>query len=343
MSGARLLVDGGGTTTRAALWCHGKLSQPRDGASCNPRSVGQERALANLDKLLRLVWHERAPDVNSLEAVWLCLSTASSRAALEEFASALRVRVSGPLRDAGDLWITNDIAPLMVHDGRVTERVAAICGTGTGFCAINPPQALCARASGQEYLLTDEGGGFDLGLRGLRAIVRANDGRGPETSLSDALASWQGVSTDDLFDLVYSSAEPKILIASLAPFVLVAAEQGDRCARLIVDYAVQEIMEGIRATTTRARLDRPYEVVLAGSNLVGEHGFLRERVQACLYTSIPDVTISVITASTLKAVAQLAEILPRNPSLRASLEATLPLARHSLSTRKPEETLDGAR
>ena len=41
-----------------------------------------------------------------------------------------------------------------------------------------------ARASGWGYLLGDEGSGYDIAIKGLRAVARAADGRGRPTELT---------------------------------------------------------------------------------------------------------------------------------------------------------------
>jgi N-acetylglucosamine kinase-like BadF-type ATPase len=332
VSTAKLLVDGGGTATRVALWREGGVSGPVElaGRSCNPRSVGLGRAVENLGELVDLAWQERPPGVGAVESAWLCLSTASSQQAVEEFALSLVERAPAPLRQAGELWITNDIAPLLVHDGRLAERVVAICGTGTGFCGVNAAGGLIARASGQEYLLADEGGGFDLGLQGLRATIRQDDGRGPRTRLTELLTAWRGVSVGELFDLVHTSPETKVLVSSFAPFVLQAAGGGDECARSIVSGAVGELLTGIRAVAARTELSGSFEVVLAGSNLVGGSPVLREQLVESLRAEMPGVTVHAVSGSTLTAVAQLARLLPGDARLQSLLRSTMPLVRLDL-------------
>lgn len=329
MSAARLLVDGGGTTTRAALWRVGDIAPcvARDGPSCNPRSVGPEQAPVNLSELVRQVWQQRPADVQDLESAWLCLSTVSSQAALDDFATQLLGLPSSPLAQAGEAWVTNDIGPLLVHDGRATDRVVVICGTGTGFCAVNPVKGLTARASGRDYLLADEGGGYDIGLQGLRAAVRAADGRGPRTRLTEQVRQWRDVAADGLFDLVYASAEPKVLVGSFAPYVLAAAAEGDECARAIVGRAVEELVTGVRAVAERAELASSFEVLLAGSNLVGDHAVMREQLEYSLAQVMPETTVRPMSGSTLSAVHAMAELLPTDGRLQGLLGDCIPLGR----------------
>ncbi|MEV0633522.1 DegT/DnrJ/EryC1/StrS family aminotransferase [Streptomyces sp. NPDC050619] len=343
MSAARLLVDGGGTTTRVALWRQGDdtPSVQCDGPSCNPRSVGRARALANLDDVMRTAWQSRPHGIDALDSAWLCLSTASTRKALDDFATGLLDLPSSLLDQAGEVWLVNDIAPLLVHDGRVVDRVVVICGTGTGFCAVNVAKGLTARASGKDYLLADEGGGFDIGLQGLRAAVRDTDGRGPRTRLTQLVREWRDVGQEELFDLVYDSEEPKVLIGSFAPYVLAAAAEEDECARTIVDRAVDELVTGARAVAERAGLSGPHEVVLVGSNLVGsEQAVLRREFEQRLGEVMPEATVRPLRGTTLTAVRDMAELLPGDERLQQLLGECVPLRRLD---RGPESAVTVAR
>jgi N-acetylglucosamine kinase-like BadF-type ATPase len=145
--------------------------------------------------------------------------------------------------------------------------VAVVCGTGTGFAARHP-KGECARASGLEYLLADEGGGFDIGLQGLRAATRANDGRGAGTELVQAAAEWAlelGCAT--VFETVYETPHPKGRVATFAPKVLETADRGDAVALDIVRGAVDELMLGIEAVTRAVGVNGG-SMVVAGSILL---------------------------------------------------------------------------
>jgi N-acetylglucosamine kinase-like BadF-type ATPase len=322
-----LLVDGGGSTTRVALWRAGDGAPwaQRTGPSCNPRSVGATAAARNLDEQLSAAWADRPPEVEHPAAVWLCLSTVSTPDSLDDLAAQLLSRPGSPVRHARDLWITNDVTPLLVHDGTVADRVAVIAGTGTGFCAVNVAAGLTARASGREYLLADEGGGFDVGQRGLRAVVRDTDGRGPRTLLSDMLAAWAPVSVDGLMDFVHASVEPKILIASFAPTVLAAAEAGDAVALSIVESAAAELAAGVVAVADRAQLTEAFEVLFVGSVLLGDHPVLRRRVEDTLVQKLPAASLRPLTTPTLSCVRHLADLLPGDPRLVGLLGGCVPL------------------
>ena len=330
MTTATLLVEGGGSTTRAGVCVDGELDAICEGASCNLESVGLPRAQANLRATIEAIFALR-PGME-FSAAWFCLSSVPTDEALDSVARELLSGLTD-LYARADLWVSNDVAPLLVHDGQIANRAVVVCGTGTGFCAINLTEGLSARASGLDYLLTDEGGGFDIGLRGLRAIMRARDGRGQQTALSARLSAWRGVGVDGLYELIYRSREAKVLIASFAPFVLEAAANNDLAAQEIASGAVEELLSGTLAVSGRAQLAGPFEIVLAGSNLTIAP-FLQDGLRRALDQALPAAHVMTIHDSPLMAVGKMAAILPREPRYMDLLRRTLPLAHITLNSKR---------
>ena len=275
------VVDGGGSTTRAALAAGTRLVRRIDGPSCNDVTVGLARASENLASLLARLCD--SPPSEGAEFACLALSAASTPDALARFRAAFAPLLEAALpRSCSAYVVTNDIVPLLYDPALPPERVVAICGTGTGYAA-RDGAGRCARASAREYLLADEGGGFDIGLRGLRAVVRAADRRGGATTLSAALLEWDPRlrTIEALHEAVYAHPAPKELVASFAPFVLRAAAQDDVAAAIVED-AAGEIATGIAAVADVLELGGAPALVLCGSLLTGGEPLLRERVLARL-------------------------------------------------------------
>ncbi len=87
----------------------------------------------------------------------------------------------------------------------------------------------------------DEGGGFDIALRGIRAAVRALDGRGESTRLLKDAAAHFGFSLDrDSVLAALPSMSRRHILASFAPVVILAAKSGDYVAGEIIKQAVCE-------------------------------------------------------------------------------------------------------
>ena len=150
--------------------------------------------------------------------------------------------------------VTSDA--VIAHAGALNGEpgVVLIVGTGVVALAIGADGAL-RTADGWGPWLGDEGGGAWIGAAGLRAALRAHDGRGPSTTLLDAARARFGAPQTWPAQLTDAAA-----LASFAPDVLAA--EGDAAALAIVSAAAEAL-----AATARAVGDGPVAMVggLAGS------------------------------------------------------------------------------
>ena len=97
-------------------------------------------------------------------------------------------------------------------------------------------------------------------------MVRASDGRGPATPLTEAVI--RHFELDDLVGLpriVYDRVHPRMSVGALGPVVQRARDAGDTVATAILDRAVDELLlaAGSVATTLEMRADT-IRFVLAG-------------------------------------------------------------------------------
>ena len=114
---------------------------------------------------------------------------------------------------------------------------------GTGSIAWGEDRAgKTARAGGWGHAFGDEGGGFDIVRRAMRAGLKAEEGWGAETSLRALFLEHSGASTmNGLLHRFYADGLPRDEIAALEPLVDQAAEGGDEVARAILDAAGQDL------------------------------------------------------------------------------------------------------
>lgn len=178
---------------------------------------------------------------------------------------------------AEQVMVTDDAEPVLA--AAVPDRcgVALVCGTGSLAWGRSQPGEV-ARVGGWGYLLGDEGSGYQLACRGLRAALRAADGRGPSTCLLPLLLGALNVSsTEELVERVYGGPASRQELAALAPVVLAAAEQ-DGEARRIVEAGAAELAEMVAALVRRlALVPGDYPLALAGGLMV-HHPRYREHV-----------------------------------------------------------------
>ncbi|HEY3765281.1 MAG TPA: N-acetylmuramic acid 6-phosphate etherase, partial [Gaiellales bacterium] len=155
--------------------------------------------------------------------------------------------------------VTSDA--VIAHAGALDGQpgVVLIAGTGVVALAIGADGAL-RTADGWGPWLGDEGGGAWIGAAGLRAALRAHDGRGPSTALLATARARFGAPETWPAQLTGATA-----VASFAPDVLAA--QSDAVAQAIVSAAAEAL-----AATARAVGDGPVAMVggLAGVEALRE-------------------------------------------------------------------------
>ncbi len=172
---------------------------------------------------------------------------AAGALAAPEAARALGEALLSSLR-AERVAVTSD--SVIAHAGALDGKpgVVLVAGTGVVAIAIGADGSL-RTADGWGPWLGDEGGGAWIGAAGLRAALRALDGRGPPTALVDAARARFGPPRTWPAQLNGAAA-----LASFAPDVLAA--ENDPAAAAIVSAAAQALV-----ATARAAGDGPVAMV----------------------------------------------------------------------------------
>jgi N-acetylglucosamine kinase-like BadF-type ATPase len=186
-----------------------------------------------------------------------------------------------------EIWLADDA--ITGHAGALSLGwgVCVIAGTGVACMAMapgGPPRIV----GGHGYHVGDEGGGFWIGSAGLRAVLKAEDGRGPATALrAPAEDHFDGLA--DLGDRLHSSPRPVDTIARFAPSVLEAAGTADPVAVSIVEAAATELVALTAAALATVVDGRPVPVALGGRVLSA--GPLRQRVEQALAGELPAAAV----------------------------------------------------
>ena len=258
-------VDGGGSKTLAVIVDAQGRECGRGGAgSANYAAVGLEKALHNIHDAIAQATSDVSCSLPLVKA-WLGL------AGIDRPVDA--TLLESHLRELADfVLVTNDAELLLSALGKDAGLVLIV---GTGSIALARDQAgNVSRVGGWGHILGDEGSGYDIGRRGLRAAVRAADGRGKATLLlALILQRWQLCTVEDLIDAVYA-IDNKAKIAHAATYVTEAARQGDQVALEIVEQAVDELALLVR-TVAPPIAQLP---IALGGGLLLHDDFLRERL-----------------------------------------------------------------
>ena len=174
--------------------------------------------------------------------------------------------------------------------------VAVTCGAGINCVGVDP----AGRTTG--YLALggisgDWGGGGGLGLASLWWAIRAEDGRGPETGLREAVPAHFGLPT--VRDVAISLHLGKIAeesLLELAPVLLAIAAAGDEVAQNLVRRQAEEISLMALAAMRRLGLtERPTPVVLGGGLLTARDPLLTSEIINRMTAAAPHAAVTIVT------------------------------------------------
>jgi len=273
-----IFVEGGGSQTLLACVTSRGAEAHRAGPT-SPQSVTARAAQAGLARLARGACQAAGADPARCGAVVAAHGAASAGSTCGAFFPLLK-KALGQAGMSCPLLLTNDLVPLLLGGAGHGSLAVAVAGTGTGYGA-RSAAGDWARASGCEYLLSDEGGGFDIGMSGLRAAIRAIDGRGAPTALLPLAQQWCGAGARDtaerLCQKVYVPGV-KPVVASFAPVVLEAAAY-DEAAAAIAAASAGELATGVWSVILSARCSAPDTRVLLAGSLLTEHEILARGVR----------------------------------------------------------------
>ena len=95
-------------------------------------------------------------------------------------------------RWAGKALLHNDVFAVLWAGSQRPWGVGVVCGAGMN-CVGVAPDGREVRFPAVGELSGDWGGGHDVGVAAVGAALRGEDGRGPETTLTGAVAGWFGL------------------------------------------------------------------------------------------------------------------------------------------------------
>lgn len=262
-------IDGGGTHMRAVIADESGRELAR--AESEGAVVGVDPTNVVVQRVTRAARAaaERAGTGLPARAMWAGLAGAGREEGRVDVARGL-----GAERLAESVVVGPDVEAAFQDAFGTGPGILLIAGTGSIAWARDPRGAV-VRVGGWGERLGDEGSGFAIGMVALRAVARAEDGRGPRTVLADAVLDHLSLAAPDGL-LAWISTASKGDVAALVPLVAAAAAAGDQVASVIVREAAAELVVHVDAALERTAPwpDRP-EVILCGG-LLGDDGSLRD-------------------------------------------------------------------
>jgi N-acetylglucosamine kinase-like BadF-type ATPase len=182
---------------------------------------------------------------------------------------------------------------VIAHAGALAGRpgVLALAGTGSSILGISA-QGERVKVGGWGPVYGDEGSAYRIGRKALVAAARAYDGRGPATSLLEALLSALGVSDfRETVSRVYAGGMEPREIAALSRVAYEVAEAGDEVARAIFLEAGEELAESVEAAVRRLGMGGDETLVSYQGSILEACALVRERFGEALRRRLPQVSV----------------------------------------------------
>lgn len=235
MAQAYLGVDGGQSSTIALIADEtGRVIGRGSGGPCNHvgSSEGRSRFFSAIGACLAEACRDAGLDFHSVTFATACLGFSGGAEDKDAYARELIRSQKYKITHDAEIALTGALA--------AAPGIIVIAGTGSIAFGRNAA-GRTARAGGWGYVLGDEGGGFDIARRALRAALQYEEGWGPETSLRDLLTGTVGASSaNGVLHRFYTDIS-RTQFAGLARIVDEAALHGDPIAKSILSDAGDEL------------------------------------------------------------------------------------------------------
>jgi N-acetylglucosamine kinase-like BadF-type ATPase len=277
-------VDGGSSKTHALLAeSSGRVLGFGNSGSANHQSYGLQSAMSQLELAVNLAYEGAGISPGQVALGYFCLAGADLSedfAMLQEAVEALHL--------AGKVIIKNDTLAALRAGLSRSWGVVVICGTGFNAAGRSPDGCEIV-LPGLGLISGDWGGGGELSQEVIRAVMRAWDGRGQPTLLTNlVLATLELPSEQALLSKLYHDEIDHGQLLDLVKLLFEAAAAGDEVARELIIQMGTEV--GITANALLKRLALEHtdaEVVLGGSVFKGQGDLLIDTASQLIHQVAP--------------------------------------------------------
>ncbi len=243
-------VDGGASKTAAIVIDENEkvLGRGLAGGS-NHLRVGIEEATRNVERAVNIALVEAGVAIRNVEYAYCGIAGSDHPVHRQRVIDSLAIYFP-----RGNFIVDTDARIALTGAVGFGAGIVIIAGTGSVAFGRNDDGDE-ARAGGWGPTLGDEGSGYWIAREGLSAIVRAYDGRGFATRMTDLLVSDYDLSgPEELPKFVYATTTHADDIARYGKLVIEAAKMQDNVAFDILSRAGSELAECVLAIARRLHM-----------------------------------------------------------------------------------------
>jgi len=290
-------VEGGGTKTSIAIADEtGKILNKGVSGPSNFLFIGIDKASENIINGINSCLESLNLDKSVLDTIILGLTGAGR---LFE-----RNRMEYGFRDFSVGLGFNFKNIIVDSDARISleasfpNKAGMVLIAGTGSIMFGKDDAgNTFRVGGWGRILGDEGSGYVIGRKALIAVVRAIDGRGEQTLLSELLDKKFNLnSLETIIKAIYTD---NFGIASIAPTVFDAAQKNDKIAISILDEAVEDLCLHIKTMVEKIQFKDTLGLSFVGSILTNDN-YIKNNLLNIIKDRFPFIVLNYNDADPLE-------------------------------------------
>lgn len=257
-------VNGGATSTELVLADQlGRVIAKVQTGPLSLVAVSAQNAVKNLETGLK----DLTQDLTDQDAIlFAVLGVASVDTDEDEQAVAETFQPVLQQYNVEEFSVINDSIVALINGTDQDNGIILVAGTGSN-CFGENERGQAVKAGGYDYLLADQGSGYDLGLKAMKAAVKSFDGRGPQTVLEQKVcAHFKVKDIPRLKSQVYRPDLTKSQIAQIALLVFEGLEERDEVCQTLIDQACQDLWLMVTAVAKRLNFaEQAFDLVLEGS------------------------------------------------------------------------------
>jgi N-acetylglucosamine kinase-like BadF-type ATPase len=294
--GGVLAIDAGNSKTDVALIAaDGSVRGSARGVGFRPHAGGAQDAVDGLEPIVREAAAMAGVDVEApgpwVAHVSACLANADLPSELDRIEHEFESR-----RWGATTYIGNDTFALLRAGIEAPPGVAVVCGAGIN-CSGLLPDGRTARFAAVGKVSGDWGGGEFLAEEAMWWAARAEDGRGPATSLATLLPAHFGCADmAALIEALHLGDVPSGRWHEATPILFEAAAAGDDVAASVVRRQADEIVALASSALSRLDLlDGPVDVILGGGVVTAGHRLLLDAIDEGLNLVAPKALARVVS------------------------------------------------
>ena len=250
-------IDAGGTSIKCVVVNdNGDLLASVKAGHANYKIIGIDKFYQRINEVLEKA--KKKSKIDRIDLVGMGIAGAFSKKEIEDLEKRLlTVNSSNTF-----ITIDGEIALYGAFMGK--PGIVIVAGTGSIVYGLTSEKEV-VRAGGWGPIIGDEGSGYWIGLKGIKAAIRSMENRGEKTKLQKLIKEYFCINNlSGLVDIIYRENIPQKDIAAVAPLVIETAYRNDKVAKKIVVEAVDELIILIKSVLENSNYKYKKIAVIGG-------------------------------------------------------------------------------